>query len=104
MRALRRVHRERSFSASLARAFLRPNRSLWLLLGGVSTLLALALYWPPARSLFHFGTLHWNDLAACALAGGFSLVALALLKKRWFRVGGLGIHPVSGIKSETVGK
>jgi Ca2+-transporting ATPase len=76
----------RSFSASLVRAFLRPNRSLWLLLGAVSTLLALALYWPPAQSLFHFGKLHWDDLAACTLAGGFSLVALELLKKRWFRV------------------
>ena len=75
----------RSFSASLVRAFLRPNRSLWILLGGVSALLATALYWPPARSLFHFGRLHPDDLAFCAFTGLISLLVLEGLKGRWFR-------------------
>ena len=74
----------RSFNASLIRAFLRPNRSLWILLGGVGVLLALAVFWRPAQSLFHFGQLHSSDLAICAGAGIFSLLILELLKSRWF--------------------
>ena len=77
----------RSFSSSLAGAFLRPNRSLWILLGGVIGLLAIALYWPPARNLFGFGHLHWNDLAVCALAGGAGLLLLEQIKSKWFRIG-----------------
>jgi Ca2+-transporting ATPase len=80
----------RSFSSSLVRAFLRPNRSLRILLGGVTAVLAAAVFWPPARSLFHFGRLHWDDLALCAVAGFFSLLILEALKARWFRVGGDG--------------
>ena len=78
----------RSFTSSLVRAFLRPNRSLWILLGGVSVLLATAVYWPPASALFRFGTLHWNDLAVCAVAGSVGLLGLEGLKSQWFRVGG----------------
>ena len=76
----------RSFEPSLVRAILRPNRSLWILLGGVSTTLAAAVFWQPARSLFHFGRLHWDDLAICAAVGLFSLIVLEALKSRWFRV------------------
>jgi len=74
----------RSFESSLARAFLRPNRALWMLLGGVSVLLGIAVLWPPAQLLFHFGRLHWDDLAVCATVGAVSLVALEALKSRWF--------------------
>ena len=42
--------------------------------------------WQPARSLFHFGRLHWDDLAVCAAVGVLSLVLLEALKSRWFRV------------------
>ncbi len=75
----------RSFSSSLVHAFLRPNRSLAILLGAVSVLLVAALYWPPARSLFHFGRLHLHDLAASTGAGLVSLLLLEWLKGRWFR-------------------
>jgi Ca2+-transporting ATPase len=78
----------RSFKSSLVRAFLRPNRSLWILLGCVSALLATAIFWNPARSLFHFGRLHWGDLVLCVVAGFVSLVILEMLKSRWFRAGG----------------
>src|ERR1039457_3786950 len=37
----------RSFESSLARAILKPNRALWVLLGGVFVLLAIAVFWPP---------------------------------------------------------
>ncbi len=75
----------RSFESSLARALLQPNRALWILLGGVLSLLGVAVYWPPAQSLFHFGKLHWNDLAVCLAVGAISLVGLEAMKSRIFR-------------------
>jgi Ca2+-transporting ATPase len=75
----------RSFKASLIRALLQPNRSLWILLGTVSVLLAIAILWPPARSLFHFGRLHWDDLSICAAVGVSSLILLDGIKSVWFR-------------------
>jgi Ca2+-transporting ATPase len=78
----------RSLTSSLTRAFLRPNKSLWILLGAVGAVLAAALYWPPARNLFRFGTLHWDDLAVCLAAGAACLVVLELIKSRWFRIDG----------------
>jgi Ca2+-transporting ATPase len=77
----------RSFDSSLFRAILQPNRALWILLGSVSVLLAIAVFWQPAQSLFHFGRLHWDDLAACGVVGVVSLVLLEALKSRWFRAG-----------------
>ena len=74
----------RSFESSLVRALLRPNRALWLLLGGVSLLLGIAVFWRPAQSLFHFGKLHWNDLAACLGVGVVSLVGLEAIKSKFF--------------------
>jgi Ca2+-transporting ATPase len=76
----------RSFESSLVRAILQPNRALWILLGSVSVLLAIAVCWPPAQALFHFGRLHWDDLAACGGIGVISLIALEALKSKWFRV------------------
>lgn len=75
----------RSFAASVARAFLRPSRSLWILFSGVMLTLAIALFWPPASTLFRFGPLHWDDLAICLVAGAVSLLILEALKSRWFR-------------------
>ena len=75
----------RSFESSLVRAILQPNRALWVLLSGVAALLGIAVFWQPAQSLFHFGQLHWDDLAACAAVGVLSLAALEALKSKWFR-------------------
>ncbi|ESS71566.1 cation-transporting ATPase Pma1 [Methyloglobulus morosus KoM1] len=78
----------RSFKASLGRAFWRPNRSLGVLFGSVMALLAMAVYWQPAQSLFHFGRLHGDDLAVCAVAGFLSLLLLEAIKAVWFRAEG----------------
>ncbi len=75
----------RSFNSSLVQAFLRPNRSLWLLVGGVSAVLATALLWSPAQSLFHFGPLTWDAIAVCVVAGVSGLLILEAIKSRWFR-------------------
>ena len=75
----------RSFSASLLAALVRPNASLWILLSGVAALLAVALTWPPAMDLFRFGPLHLDDLGLSLLAGAAVLVALELIKPHWRR-------------------
>jgi Ca2+-transporting ATPase len=74
----------RSFESSLLHALLKPNRALWILLGSVLLLLGVAIYWQPAQTLFHFGKLHWNDLAVCLGVGAISLVGLETLKSKLF--------------------
>jgi len=76
----------RSFSASVRSALSTENRSLWILVSGVSVALAIALWWPPARDLFRFGPLHTDDLFVCAAAGLAVLGVLQSVKPYW-RVG-----------------
>ncbi len=73
----------RSFSASLVTALLRPNRALVWVLISVSTILCLTLLWPPASGLFGFGPLHPDDLVLTLTAGAVALVSLELLKRFW---------------------
>ena len=70
----------RSFGASLATALRRPNRTLYLVLFAVLTMLSLTLLWPFARELFRFGPLHVDDLAVTLGAGIVVLVVLEVLK------------------------
>jgi Ca2+-transporting ATPase len=73
----------RSFSSSMLSAFARPNLSLWLLLSGVVSILAISLTWQPAMDLFRFGPLHLDDLGLSLLAGAAVLVVLELIKPFW---------------------
>jgi P-type Ca2+ transporter type 2C len=75
----------RSFSASIATALLRPNLTLVLVLAAVSAILGLTLLWPFASGLFRFGPLHFDDLALTLGAGVFLLVALEIIKPAWRR-------------------
>lgn len=70
----------RSYSASLRSAFLRPNRALALVVGGVVATLALTLAWPGAGHLFQFGPLHWDDLLIVLAVGTFMVVGLEVAK------------------------
>lgn len=74
----------RSFNASLIDAILKPNRSLWVLLASVSSILSIAIFWQPARLLFHFGAFHWNFFAISAIASIVTLLILEALKRQWF--------------------
>ncbi len=74
----------RTFTASLIDAVVKPNRSLWVLVGGVSALLSIAVGWPPARSLFHFGVPRWRILVISAAVGIASLIVLEAIKSLWF--------------------
>ena len=73
----------RSFSASLASAVLRPNTTLLAVLLVVVAMLGLTLLWPLASGVFRFGPLHWNDLAVTLGVGAVVLVSLEALKPLW---------------------
>ena len=78
----------RSFDSSALRALFRPNVPLRILLVGVAAVLAMADFWPAARTLFHFGRLHWDDLGLCLAAGAANLFVLETIKARWFHIDG----------------
>jgi len=75
----------RSFSASFTSAFFRPNPALVWIFAAVALVLATALLWPPASSLFRFGPLHADDLMITLGAGLLVLTVLELLKPLWAR-------------------
>jgi P-type Ca2+ transporter type 2C len=70
----------RSWSLSIQGILRTPNAAMWWVIGGAFSLLALALNVPFLRDLFHFSTLHPNDIALCLASGAVSLVWLELLK------------------------
>ncbi|WP_075213956.1 cation-translocating P-type ATPase [Mongoliimonas terrestris] len=76
---------DRSRSASILTAISRPNLALAVVLPIVGGLLALTLFWEPARALFGFGALEPVALAVPPLAGVMVLVTLELLKPLWRR-------------------
>ena len=75
----------RSFSASFMSAFFRPNPALLWIFLSIALVLAVALLWPPASSLFRFGPLHLDDLMVTLGAGLLVLTVLELLKPLWSR-------------------
>lgn len=75
----------RSFSASFLSAFFRPNPALLWIFVSIASILAAALFWPPASSLFRFGHLHLDDLMVTLGAGLLLLTVLELLKPIWAR-------------------
>jgi len=79
------IFADRSFSASLIDALRRPNAPLWWVCATTAFLLAVVLFWPPARALFRFGPLHPDDVAICFGAGIATLAILEALKPLWRR-------------------
>ena len=75
----------RSISASLVKAILRPNWALAVVLPTVAAMLAVTLLWPTARDLFRFGPLHADDLSLTVGAGLIVLIVLESLKWLWSR-------------------
>lgn len=73
----------RSFSASLFAAVLRPNLAFIYVIAAIVAILALILFWPPAGNLFHFGRLHFPDLVVGAGSGFLLLLVLEALKLLW---------------------
>ena len=70
----------RSWSQSLFAIIRTPNAAMWWVFGAAAVMLTLALYWPPLRGLFHFNTLHFDDIGFCLGAGLLGLGWIELLK------------------------
>ena len=59
----------RSWSRSVVDALRTRNPALWWVIGGSLAFLAVALYIPLMREVFHFARLHQDDLVVCVLVG-----------------------------------
>ena len=70
----------RSTSASLFKAVLRPNPALAITIPLVAAMLAGSLLWPDLRELFRFGPLHADDLSLSLGVGLLVLIAMEGLK------------------------
>jgi len=76
----------RSWTKSIVKTLRVPNAALWWVVGGAMLFLGLALYVPFLQKIFHFSTLHWNDLGLCLVGGLVSIVwfeMLKILEKNW---------------------
>ena len=71
----------RSIGASIFPAIARPNAALWWVVTTTAAILAGVLLFLPARSLFHFGPLHGDDILV-ALASGLAALCLLAMAKR----------------------
>ena len=71
----------RSWNRSMLQMIFTPNPALWWVVGGTAVFLGLVLYVPVLVSMFHFATLHLNDLALCFGAGLGSVMWFEALKK-----------------------
>ncbi|HUS46479.1 MAG TPA: cation-translocating P-type ATPase [Phycisphaerae bacterium] len=70
----------RSQSRTILAMFRQPNGALRWVLGGALAFLALVLYVPVLRRLFHFDRLHVRDLAICLAVGATGVLWFELLK------------------------
>ena len=76
----------RSWTQPIWKTLQVPNAALWWVIGGAMLFLGLALYVPFLQKIFHFSTLHLNDLGLCLACGFLSIVWFEILKlvgKRW---------------------
>jgi len=70
----------RSWSRSAISSLMVPNTALLWVVGGAVAFLALVVYVPGLRGLFHFAPMHPVDLAIAAAAGTVGVVWFELVK------------------------
>jgi len=70
----------RSWSRNILVILRTPNPAMWWVTGSAIVFLALVLYVPFLKALFHFSTLHPNDIALCVGAAAVSIAWLQTLK------------------------
>lgn len=83
----------RSMSGGMVKGWLRPNRLLWLMLGGTVALLALALGVPALREVFRFALPPLSLLGAALGLGLAVLLMLEAFKRLLWR--GLQARPAA---------
>jgi Ca2+-transporting ATPase len=74
------IFANRSWSRTILSTLRTPNPALWWVFGGTLFFLGLVLYVPFLRDLFHFSTLHPDDLAICLASGLVSILWFEGLK------------------------
>lgn len=70
----------RSGSRNIVSILRTPNPAMWWVVGSALFFLALVLYVPFLKELFHFSTLHFFDIALCVGTGVVSIVWFETLK------------------------
>jgi Ca2+-transporting ATPase len=75
------IFANRARRASLRNVVDGSNRTLWWLVGGALTGLALSLTVEPLREIFRFGPLSLPELGLAALTGGAGLAVLAVARR-----------------------
>ena len=70
----------RSWTRTIPAMMKEPNRALWWVVGGATAFLAMVIYLPVLRDLFHFAPLHAIDMVICLLAGAASVLWFEALK------------------------
>jgi Ca2+-transporting ATPase len=81
------IFANRSWTRTIWATLRIPNPALWWVIGGTTFFLGLTLYVPFMRALFHFSTLHVDDLAICVAGGFLSILwfeGLKLCKQKWW--------------------
>jgi len=73
----------RSFGAQVLHGIDKANHALWWVSGLTLALLVIVLVWHPARALFQFGPLHWDDIAVVIAIPASVVLLLQLLKHNW---------------------
>lgn len=80
------IFANRSWTRSIWSTLGTPNPTLWWVFGGTLFFLALILYVPFLRDLFHFSTLHVTDLAICLAGGVLSILwfeGVKIFRRKW---------------------
>ncbi|MGB7541655.1 MAG: cation-translocating P-type ATPase [Burkholderiales bacterium] len=75
------IFSNRSRSRNLVATLGTRNRALWWVIGGALSFLALVLYVPTLRQLFHFGTLHAGDILIAVAAGILCILGAEAAKR-----------------------
>lgn len=75
----------RSFESSFIHAIKNPNRSMWILITAVLSVLTLSLYWHPLQKLFLFDSLNYVNLIGSISISIGIFILLEILKMNWFR-------------------
>jgi Ca2+-transporting ATPase len=74
------IFTNRSWSRNIIANLREPNPALWWIISGALAFLAIVLYVPLLRGLFHFATLNLIDLGICFAIGIFSILSFEILR------------------------
>ena len=74
------IFTNRSWSRTILQTLQSKNRSMWVIVSGTIVALALVLYVPLLRNLFHFSVVHPRDVLIAVSAGLLGVLWFEALK------------------------